>query len=342
MKHCPAPVFMEEQTRHQSTSPVLIVGPAWIGDMVMAHSLVQELVKQGKGPIDIIAPAWSASLARLMTEVDKVTILAVGHGELGLAKRRQAARTLRPRQHGQAYVLPNTFKSALIPWFAHIPERIGWRGEMRSCLLTDARRLRDKPQHTAQAYAALAHGPLVDFELDMPCLQVAVEQAQAVAQQHDMHLDVGWIALCPGATGGQYKQWPPALHAQLAGILIADGWQIVLLGSSAEQEIAAQIKQNMGPKAGSVLDLTGQLELADTLAVLSICKAAIANDSGLMHIAAALRLNTIGVFGVTDPALNGPLGPRARAVCPPGGSDTIDKVRPDAVYEELLTVMQLA
>ena len=296
---------------------ILVVGPSWVGDMVMSQVLYIHLQKARPGvAIDVLAPPWSEPLLQRMPEVRKALSMPVGHGELGLGRRWRLGRQLRSRRYDQALLLPNSLKSALVPFFAGIPRRTGWRGEQRYGLLNDLRELDEQALPLmAQRFVALgqASGEAIPTTLPVPRLVVDEGQARRVLERFGLAADRPLLALCPGAEFGSAKRWPAAHYAELAGRYLENGWQVALLGSSNDQPVTREV-QALCESAHVCVDLAGRTELAEAVDLLSLATAVVSNDSGLMHIAAALGRRLVVVYGATSPGFTPPLNDNAAIV----------------------------
>lgn len=294
---------------------ILIVGPSWVGDMVMAQSLFRCLVeREGEVAIDVLAPAWCEALLGAMPEVRRALPLPIGHGELALGKRWRLARELKQVGYDQAIVLPNSFKSALIPWFAGIALRTGWRGEARGGLLNDCRRL-DKARYPlmVQRCAALAFAPDAPLPDPLPGPRLVPDNAALAPLLARLDLDTTQpvLALCPGAEFGPSKQWPEAHYAAVAAHYLQRGWQVWLLGSAKDAAVGERITAQVAPERRERLrDLCGTTTLSDAVLLLGQAAAVVSNDSGLMHVAAALGRTLVVVYGSTSPGFTPPLAER--------------------------------
>lgn len=327
----------------------LIVGPSWVGDMVMAQSLFMRLkALYPESIIDVLAPAWSEPLLARMPEVRRSIVMPIGHGELSLERRYALGRSLRG-QYDRAVVLPNSWKSALIPVWAGISRRTGYRGEFRYGLLNDLRLL-DKRRlpMTVQRYAALADSadaatsPHVEF----PRLAVRPEGIEvALARLGLARPKAPLLALCPGAEFGPAKRWPAEYFAAVARHWLSYGGQVWLFGSAKDQAATAEIMAQTG---GKCVDLAGKTALAEAIDLMSLAKAVVSNDSGLMHVAAALGLNVVAVYGSSDPSFTPPLSQRAQVLslglscspcfqraCPHGHLDCLWRLLPEQVITAL-------
>lgn len=293
---------------------VLIVGPSWVGDMVMSQALYIYLQQSRPGvSIDVLAPAWSEPLLDCMPEVNAALTKPIGHGELALGRRRRLGRQLRSTAYDQAIILPNSIKAALVPFLARIPRRTGWRGELRYGLLNDMRRLDPKALPLmVQRFVALgqqAGAPLPSLLPD-PALSVRPEAARACGDHFGLLASQPLLALCPGAEFGAAKRWPAGYFAALARKYLQQGWQVALFGSQRDAEVTADIVTAVGDEPGCH-DLAGRTSLAQAIDLLSLADAVVSNDSGLMHIAAALQRPTLVIYGPTSPDFTPPLTARA-------------------------------
>lgn len=293
---------------------MLIVGPAWIGDMVMSQCLYR-LLKQ-RDPtlqIDVLAPDWSRPLLTHMPEVRQIYSMPLTHGQLGLRARYRLGKALRKQLYRQAIVLPNSFKSALIPWFAKIPHRIGWRGEMRYGLINDLRVLdKEKYPLMIERFMALGLPAGAALPIDPPWPKLVVIESEAQETQQKFHLQKDRrkiLALCPGAQFGPAKCWPSKHFATLANRCLDEGWQVWLLGAK-EDWVAADTIQQMTQER--CVNLIGQTTLSDVMALLSTVDAVVCNDSGLMHIAAALNVPLVAIYGSSSPTFTPPLSHQVR------------------------------
>ncbi len=293
---------------------ILIVGPSWVGDMVMAQALFKALRQRDPGClIDVLAPAWSLPILERMPEVRKGIVMPVGHGSLNLGMRWQLAQSMRPENYQQAILLPNSLKSALLPAFAKIPQRTGWRGEMRYGLVNDIRLL-DKRKYPlmVERFVALAYeaGATLPDTLPRPNLEIDSSQLSSLRERVGLAGEP-FIALCPGAEFGPAKRWPEAHYASVASDFIERGWRVAIFGSEKDQAVGAAIEALLPAEQQlACFNLAGSTALADAVDLLSAAAAVVSNDSGLMHIAAALSRPLVVVYGSTSPAFTPPLSDR--------------------------------
>jgi len=300
-----------------SINKILIIGPSWIGDMVMAQSLFKAL-KADKPDliIDVLALEWTQALLDRMPEVNKAIPMPINHGVLGWKMRKQIGINLRDKHYDQAIVLPNSWKSALIPWFANIPIRTGWRGEMRYGLLNDMRVLdKDAVPMMVQRYVSLAY-PASQSHL-APSYPTPLMIAGAVSEDFNIPQtkQQSRLIFCPGAEFGTAKQWPASHFADLANTHLKQGWQILILGSEADKQIAQDIIKNIDAQyQNTVFNLCGKTTLSDAIDLLDTADWVVSNDSGLMHITAALQKSLTVIYGATSPSFTPPLAPNAHVV----------------------------
>jgi len=274
-------------------SRILVVAPNWIGDALMAQPLLARLKASG-ATIDVLAPEWVAPVARRMPEVSDVIGAPFRHGPLQLRERWRLGRELKRRRYDQAFVLPNTWKSALVPFLAGIPSRVGYVGESRYGLLNSTLKTSKAPM--PQHYARLA-GPLAG-ELPKPQLKVSGDEIADARKRYG--INGRYVALCPGAEYGPAKRWP--YFKDLAERM---GLPAVILGSKNDAEAAAGIRGN---------DLTGKTSLDDAIRLIAGAEAVVSNDSGLMHVAAALGRPQVALFGSSSPQHTPPANDQARVL----------------------------
>jgi heptosyltransferase-2 len=291
----------------------LLIAPQWIGDAVMTEPLLRRLHARGER-LTVGALPWVAPVYRAMAVVERVIEFPFAHGGLQWSARRALARELRG-QFDRAVVCPNSFKSALIPWWAGIAERVGYQGEGRWGLLT--KRLAN-PSKTQRPPMVEFYGVLsgeVGFDAERPQLSIApsvVDTALAALQLQRGEYDV----LVPGAEYGPAKRWPTAHFATLAQTLAQrTGRAVVLLGSGKDAPECAEIAQAMQQAgSGRCLDLAGRTGLTEALALVSAAHAVVSNDSGMMHVAAAFGVSQVAVFGSSSPLHTPPLSPQAQVL----------------------------
>ena len=294
--------------------------------------------------IDMLAPRATLSLASRMPEVNKGILIDQGHGQFGPGYRFSLGRRLRANQYDQAIVIPNSLKSALVPFVAEIPIRTGFLGEYRYFLLNDIRQLDKKrlPRMTDR-FLALVGGE--GGELIRPKLLVDEKNQQSVLQQYGLSMERPIIGLCPGAAFGDAKKWPEEHYSELARDLIASGHSVWIFGSSADEATGTIISNLAG---SGCVNLAGRTSLPDVIDLLALCEAVVTNDSGLMHVASAVDTKVVALYGSTSPDFTPPLAKNAdilrlaldcspcfKRECPLGHKDCLRKLMPAQVLKAL-------
>ncbi|WP_410012734.1 ADP-heptose--LPS heptosyltransferase RfaF [Sodalis sp. C49] len=329
---------------------ILVIGPSWVGDMMMSQSLYRTLLSLHPGAeIEVMAPDWCRPLLNRMPEVKQALSMPLGHGALALAQRRRLGLRLKKQHYQQAIVLPNSFKSALVPFFAGIARRTGWRGEMRYGLLNDLRVL-DKTAFPlmVQRYVALAYDKAdirsaedLPQPLLWPRLEVRRDEILAARAAFSLTTERPAIGFCPGAEFGPAKRWPHYHYAALAGTLIARGYQVLLFGSAKDRATADEITGMLEASAGEhCRNLAGQTSLEQAVALLAGCRAVVSNDSGLMHIAAALERPLVALYGPSSPDFTPPLARHAKVIRLISGYQRIRKGSDAQGYHQSLMDIQ--
>lgn len=297
---------------------ILIIGPSWVGDMVMSQSLYITLKQQHpEAIIDVMAPAWCKPILERMPEVNQAIEMPLGHGDIDLLGRRRIGKKLKANNYTHAYICPNSAKSALIPWFADIPTRVGWKGEMRYGLLNDLRPNKKSFQYMVERYVALAHqkSEMINSEslggldnLPHPKLSIDVDVQQTTLNKFSLSVTKPVLGLCPGAEFGPAKQWPVEHYAAVANEMINQGYQVWLFGSAKDKETTENIKSLVDSNnQHCVFNLAGDTSLIEAVDLLAACQTVVSNDSGLMHVAAAVGCHVVGVYGSTSPKYTPPL-----------------------------------
>ncbi len=314
------------QQLNQAAAPVLIVPFVWIGDFVRCHSVVRLLQAQApERPIDIVSSTLCAPLADYMPGVRRAIVIDLPRRKLGIALQRQLAGMLSQGGYGQALVMSRKWKAALAPWLAGIPLRTGFAGEIRFGLLNDVRfGERKLPRMIDQMGAlALPKGAPLPAEWPLPELSVPAHAVQSwLAQRRLAGDDRPIVTLSPGAVGNG-KAWPPSYYSELARALAKESASVWVLGGPNETRIAEQIVAAGGSR---VRDLTSS-DLRNAILALAAADISVTNDSGLMHVSAAIGTPTIAIFGPTSPWHWKPLNPIAAILEPEGDADARARAR---------------
>jgi heptosyltransferase-2 len=318
--------------------------------MVLAQSLFKAIkTQQPDTLIDVAAPAWTLPLLERMPEVHKAIALPFKHGELALRSRIHFGKQLKARHYDQAILLTNSLKSAILPFAAGIRRRTGFRGEMRYGLLNDIRPL-DKASlpRTVDRFVALGLARDERLPADIPLPSLKADPEHAVQALHRL----GWampetpiLGLCPGAEYGEAKRWPTEYYAEVANAALEKGWQVWLFGSAKDMPVTGSINRLTDNRC---LDLGGKTALGEAIDLMSLTTAVVSNDSGLMHVAAALGRKVIAVYGSSDPSHTPPMNPDAVVLylglecspcfereCPLGHLKCLKEIKPAGVLAGL-------
>jgi heptosyltransferase II len=326
---------------------LLIVGPSWLGDAVMMGALVARLKAARPGRrITVLTPAHLEPLVRRLPGVDDALLNPFVHGALRLGRRRTFGRSLRGR-FAEAIVLPHSWKSALVPFFAGIPRRTGFIGEARLVVLNDARPLDEAAlPRTVDRFSLLADPPGTKLpgQTPLPRLTTDPESVSATLVRLSLTGRPPAVALCVGAEYGQAKRWPPAHYAALARRLVGAGFGVWVMGGPGDAGIGDQV----AALAPEVVNLAGRTTLPEAIDLIAAAKAVVSNDSGLMHVAAALGRPVIGLYGATSPAFAPPLSrvavilredlpcsPCGKRICPLGHFKCMNDLAPERVFAAL-------
>ena len=327
----------------------LVVAPSWVGDAILSEPLIARLRElRGENEIDVLTPAWCAPVFARMRGVRRVIESTIRHGEVGWSERRRLARELRAERYTRTVVLPNSWKSALIPWLAGIPRRTGYVGELRWGLINDARRLDERAApRLVDRYAALAAPPGGFFTpASSPVLVPSVENRNA--QLRSLALDTARdvAILCPGAEYGPAKRWPAEQFAELAQKFRTAGLDVWVIGSPNDKAIGQAIVDGAGDERAALVDLTARTDLGTAVDLLSLASIVVSNDSGMMHAAAAVGAPLVALFGSSSPAYTPPISPNAKIAridiecspcfareCPLGHFKCMRELSPATVYD---------
>ncbi len=328
---------------------ILIIAPAWVGDMVMAQSLFKMLKQQGASKVSVLAPKWTLEVAKRMPEVDEFILGDFAHRQLAFGQRKKLGKSLL-NKFDTAIILPKSFKSALVPFFAKIPNRIGFIGELRYGILTDARKLnKETLKRTVDRFIFLgcSNSSLKNL-IANPRLETNMKNQQYLKSKFNLSEKI--LTLCPGAEYGPSKQWSLNRFAEIANFALDNGFQIIALGSEKDSSFIDVIQNN----SKQIINLAGKTTITDAIDLLSMSDKVLTNDSGLMHIAAAVGVEVFAIYGSTTAEMTPPLSDKAVIIknnniscspcfkreCPLKGSD-FHKCMQSITVNKVLKQMQL-
>jgi heptosyltransferase-2 len=291
------------------TTNSLVIAPQWIGDAVMTEPLLRRLHARGER-VTVGALPWVAPVYRAMPQVAEVIEFPFAHGGLQFKARRSLARQIEGR-FDVAYVLPNSLKSALLPFLASIPKRVGYLGEARVGLLTH--RLKNPPKTRRPPMVAFYSALSGDSGVAQDCPRLQVEAHQCEAVLAKLGLQRGcYSVFVPGAEYGPAKRWPANRFAELVQRLTLP---VLLLGSGKEAALCEEIVSLAASELpGKCRSLAGSTTLAEAFCIIAAANTVISNDTGLMHVAAALDVPQVAIFGSSSPLHTPPLSERARVI----------------------------
>ena len=296
---------------------ILVVGSSWVGDSVISQSLFKIIHSKSEDiEIDVLSPKWTINIYERMNEISKTILLPFDHGEFRFKDRVELGKSLEVKNYDQAIVLPNSLKSSLVPFFAGIPLRTGWRGEMRYFLLNDVRKLNkiNLPRMVDRFVAlGLKEQDKIPSDIPYPSLVGNNVNIKKLSSSHGIDLNKPLISLCPGAEFGPSKRWPSEYYAEVANDFLSRDWQVLLLGSQNDVPIGKEIEM-YSDQSDKVFNLIGKTQLVDTVDILKESKLVLCNDSGLMHIAASVDVPLVALYGPTSPEFTPPLSSKAKVI----------------------------
>jgi heptosyltransferase-2 len=328
----------------------LVVAPSWIGDTVLAQPLFERLHERHPGlQLDALAPRWVAPVLARMPQIRHIIDSPFGHGDISFKTRWQLARQLGNEAYDQAYVLPNSLKSALVPFLAGVPQRIGFIGESRYGLL-NRRHTLDKAvlPLMVERFAQLAEAPGTPLPRPLPRPRLISTPEQQAASLADLGSErpQRLVVFCPGAEYGPAKRWPVRHFAALGRVLVERGHTVWLLGSPKDRNIGEEIASQV---PGACRNLCGATSLEQAIDLIAQAELVVCNDSGLMHVAAALGRPLVALYGSSSPGFTPPLSESADILslnlscspcfkrdCPLGHLDCLNKLEPARVLDTCL------
>ncbi len=340
-----------QQNPEKIPEKILVLGPAWVGDMVLAQSLFKTLKAHNPNcVIDVAAPAWTLPLLERMPEVAGKIALPFKHGELAFWQRIAFGKSLKQAGYTQSIILTNSLKSALLPWAAGIKQRTSFLGEMRYGLINDIRAL-DKAilKKTVERFVFLGLKTNQKLPAAIPNPQLVTNPQAALATLTKLGISSPQqkvLGLCPGAEYGEAKRWPAEYYAEVANDALNKGWQVWLFGSDKDIAVTNQINQLTQNRCQN---LGGKTKLGEAIDLMALCDTVISNDSGLMHVAAALNIKLIAIFGSSDPYHTPPISSKAviqylgldcspcfQRTCPLGHLNCLKQISPTTIANQLL------
>lgn len=328
----------------------LVVGPSWIGDMVIAQSLFKFIKARNPSiEVDVIAPNWTKPLLAIMPEVRTAITMPDIHGRLALGTRLRIGCDLRKQNYNHAIVIPRSFKSAIVPFVAHAKRRTGFLGELRWGMLNDIRHVNGKVLYrTVDRFISLCLDPGEAIPENIPKPSLSIPKAQAVTIFGNLGEKLTGepiLGICPGAEYGPAKRWPSKYFSSVANAKLDEGWHVWLFGSEKDAGITDEIQ---AMTRGRCLDLAGRTTLSESISLISLTTAVVSNDSGMMHVAVALGRFTVALFGSTDPLRTPPLSnnveilylglscsPCFKRICPLGHLNCLKDIQPEQVLNSL-------
>lgn len=338
----------------------LIIAPSWLGDIIMSQSLLKILKKQDKDcSIDVYAPAYSIPVLKRMNEVDNIIVNPFSHGEFNFKKRLSEGKILNKNHYDSVYILPNSLKSALIAFFAHIKDRRGFKGESRYFLINNIRTNKEDFPRMVERYVALAFNKnevkkAKDLpKFDYPSLNT-IPPSQELLIKLNISLDKPLLALGCGANYGPAKLWPVENFAEISNKWIKNGGAVLALGTQKDKETVMAISNHIDPSLKDFFyDIAGETNLTEALDLVGACKAAVCNDSGMMHTVAAANIPQICIFGSTSTAYTPPLSDKAiciesdmpchpcfKRTCQYGHYKCLKQISANKVWSALSTLLQ--
>jgi heptosyltransferase-2 len=323
---------------------ILIIGPSWVGDSVMAQTLYKRLKDEEPScTIHVISPEWSLPLMQRMPEVSKAITSPYLHGDIQILSRYRFGKNLKKYNYDRAIILTNSLKSSLIPFFADIPIRTGWLGELRYFLLNDIRHLKKETNSLmVEKFAALSIQKY-NFSLKnltFPSLDINLENQRECLEKFYINSDLPSLGICPGAEFGPSKKWPAQYFSEVAKEYVSKGWNVICFGSKNDMETGRKLETFNGLQdENKFYNLIGMTTLVDVVDLLAHCKRVVTNDSGLMHITAAVKTPLVALYGPSSPEYTPPLIDNKKVIRKMDGYQKIRKGEDiDGYHHSLLSI----
>lgn len=323
---------------------ILIIGPSWVGDSVMAQTLYKCLKKEEPNcTIDVISPSWTLPIIQRMPEISESISSPFLHGDIKILSRYKFGKSFQKAGYERSITLANSLKSSLIPFFAKIPIRTGWLGEMRYGLLNDIRKLEPKRDYLMIEKFALLSSKETEISLEnlnYPSLEINFDNQKEKLDLFQIDTNLPCLAICPGAEFGPSKKWPAEYYSEVAEVYIRNGWNVLCLGSLNDKETGNKIESFQGlDEENRFYNLIGETSLVDAVDLLAYCKRVVTNDSGLMHIAAAVGTPLVALYGPSSPEFTPPLTKRKKILRKIDGYEKIRKGdSEDGYHHSLLSI----
>lgn len=325
-----------------NSEKILICGTNWLGDSIISMPAVQLFKKQHPATaISILVKPALKEIWEMHSAIDEVITFAPDKkGTFAIAS------ILREQSFDTAYIFPNSFRSALIPYVARIKQRRGLTGKWRSLMLTDiVKTSSGDSQHQLYEYFNILD---IEYESEsiIPELTVKAEVLKSLKESFSLVQSKRYAAVIPGAARGDSKRWPDDYFAEVGRYLIDNGMKLLILGSTGERELCQTVADSCGTGA---VNLAGKTSLSEFAGVLSLCELTVCNDSGGMHLAAAVGSKVVAVFGLTDPVKTGPIGNKSSIVTAEGvevsrdiprssidAAECLRSIKPERVIEKIV------
>ena len=323
---------------------ILIIGPSWVGDSVMAQTLYKRLKDEEPScTIDVFSPEWSLPLMQRMPEVSKVIASPYSHGDIHILSRYRFGKNLRKYNYDRAIILTNSLKSSLIPFFADIPIRTGWVGELRYILLNDIRHFKKESNSLmVEKFAALSiqKSNFSVENLTFPSLETNLKNQRENLEKLNINSDLPCLGICPGAEFGPSKKWPAQYFSEVAKEYVSRGWNVICFGSKNDTETGRKLETFNGlGDENKFYNLIGMTSLVDVVDLLAHCKRVVTNDSGLMHVAAAVKTPLVALYGPSSPEYTPPLIDNKKVIRKMDGYQKIRKGQNvDGYHHSLLSI----
>ena len=323
---------------------ILIIGPSWVGDSVMAQTLYKRLKDEEPScTIDVFSPEWSLPLMQRMPEVSKVIASPYSHGDIHILSRYRFGKNLRKYNYDRAIILTNSLKSSLIPFFADIPIRTGWVGELRYILLNDIRHFKKESNSLmVEKFAALSiqKSNFSVENLTFPSLETNLKNQRENLEKLNINSDLPCLGICPGAEFGPSKKWPAQYFSEVAKEYVSRGWNVICFGSKNDIETGRKLETFNGlGDENKFYNLIGMTTLVDVVDLLAHCKRVVTNDSGLMHVAAAVQTPLVALYGPSSPEYTPPLIDNKKVIRKMDGYQKIRKGQNvDGYHHSLLSI----